>query len=193
MLDLLFDWSNLVEVGADAAAYMVIAVLGTVLFLLRLGLSMFSGGEGDFDTNLDYDADVSFQFFSVLSILAFFMGSGWMGLACRLEWGLGRVPSSLISAGFGFAMMIAASGMAIAMRRLNREVGYDASTAVGHTARVYLTIPEKGKGTGQVEVSVSGRKKVLKAISTGPKLNAFSDVRVVEVRDDETMVVEPLD
>ena len=79
------------------------------------------------------------------------------------------------------------------MRRLNREVGYDPSTAVGRTARVYLTIPEKGKGTGQVEVSVSGRKKVLKAISSGPKINAFSDVKVIEVRDDETLVVEPVD
>jgi len=192
MWDLLFDWSGLMKIGADAAAYMVIAVLGTVLFLLRLGLAMFGGADSDFDTELDYDADFSFQFFSVLSILAFFMGSGWMGLACRLEWGLGRVPSSLISAGFGLVMMMGASALAYATRRLNREITYDVGTAVGHTARVYLTIPEKGSGHGQIEVSVSGRKKVLKAVSAGPEIAAFSDVKVLEVRDDETLVVEPL-
>lgn len=192
MWDLLFDWSNLVRVGADAAFYLVIAALGTILFLLRLGLSMFTGADGDFDTALDYDADVSFQFFSVLSILAFFMGTGWMGLACRLEWGMGRLSSSLVSTGFGFLMMGAASALVYGMRRLNREVTYDVATAIGHTARVYLTIPQKGKGLGQVEVTVSGRKKILKAISSGPKIAAFSDVKVVEVRDDETLVVEPL-
>ena len=145
---------------------------------------------GVIDTGVD--SDVAFTLFSVLSILAFFMGSGWMGLACRLDWGMSRLASSLIAAGFGFTMMIAASGLTYMTRKLNREVHYDVSTAVGHTARAYLTIPESGKGHGQVEVVVSGRKKVLRAVSTSKKIPAFADVKIVEVRDDDTLVVEPL-
>ena len=120
------------------------------------------------------------------------MAAGWMGLACRLDWGLGRLPSALISAGFGFALMMAASLMTAWMRRLNRHIDYDVRTAIGRTGRVYLTIPERGTGHGQVEISVSGRQKILRAMSSKGQIEAFADVKVLEVRDDETLVVEPL-
>jgi len=56
-----------------------------------------------------------------------------------------------------------------------------------------MTIPKQGAGRGQVEVDVSGRRKTLEAISTGEKLDQFSSVTVVEVRDDQTLVVESTD
>ncbi len=194
MWDLLFDWPGLVERGSDTVIYFVLAGIGTLLFLIRLGFAFFSGGDGDFDTDVHAAAhsDGSFTLFSVLSVLAFFMGTGWMGLACRLDWGLGRLASALLASGFGVGMMLAASGLAYATRRLNRDIDYDVATAIGRTGRVYLTVPEKGKGLGQVEISVSGRKKVLRATSAGPSIEAFADVKVLEVRDDETLVVEPL-
>jgi hypothetical protein len=128
----------------------------------------------------------------VLSILGFFMGAGWMGLACRLDWGLGRFASSFIAAAFGFSMMTAASGMSYYARRLNQTIDYDLRTAVGRIGRVYLTIPEKGQGHGQVEVSISGRKKVVRAVSAGPRFEAFTDVKIVDARDDETLVAGPV-
>ncbi len=93
MWDVLFDWAGLVSFGSDAAAYFVMAIVGTSLFLLRLALSFF-GMDGDTDGALDADGgtDAAFSLFSVLSILAFFMGAGWMGLACRVDWGRSPVP-----------------------------------------------------------------------------------------------------
>ncbi|ANM31436.1 hypothetical protein ABI59_20450 [Acidobacteria bacterium Mor1] len=193
MWDLLFDFSGLAERGFDAVAYFLMAIVGTGLFLLRLVFAGF-GADGDVgDGDVDFDSDASFTFFSVLSLLAFFMGTGWMGLACRLDWDLGRAPSAAISLGTGVLMMSFASGLMYLTRRLNLRVDYDLQTAVGRTARVYLTIPQQGKGDGQVEVSVSGRKKVLPASSTGPKIPAFDAVKVVEVRDDGVLLVEPLE
>jgi hypothetical protein len=193
MWELLFDWQEVARRGYDALFYLVLAGVGTLLFLIRLGVTMVGGGDGgDFDADTGFDSDASFTVFSVLSILAFFMGAGWMGLACRLDWGLGRLASSFIAAGFGFTMMLAAAGLSWATRRLNRTIEYDVRSAIGRTGRVYLTVPEKGQGLGQVEISVSGRRKVLPATSAAGRLDAFSDVRVVAVRDDETLVVEPL-
>ncbi len=194
MWDLLFDFSGLAERGFDAVAYFLMALVGTGLFLVRLAFAGFGGDGGDMgDGDVDFDSDASFTFFSVLSILAFFMGTGWMGLACRLDWGLGRAPSAAIALGTGVAMMSFASGLMYFTRKLNLRVDYDLKTAIGRTAKVYLTIPQKGKGNGQVEVSVSGRKKVLPASSTGPKIPAFDAVKVIEVRDDGVLLVEPLD
>lgn len=180
--------------GVDVVVYLIMALVGTIFFVLRLLISLFFGGDGsDLDGDLSDigHADSTFSMFSMLSILAFFMGAGWMGLTCRVDWQLSSMVAALASAGFGFVLMLMASGLMAFARSLNRVVDYDPATAVGHTASVYMTIPEKGEGPGQIKVSVSGRLKMMDAISTGPRIPEFKSVRVVSVRDDGVFVVEP--
>lgn len=195
MLDVLFDWSELLKLGGDAVTYSAMAAVGTILFLVRLVAGLFGGDGGDFDTDASFDhtSDASFTMFSLLSVMAFIMGTGWMGLACRIDWGLGRAPSAIISVGFGVFMMALASGLMHLTRRLNSHVEIDPRTAIGHTGRAYLKIPAKGQGTGKVEVSISGRLKIVNAVSASGEVQAFKDVTVTDVRDDGTLVVEPLD
>ena len=173
---------------------MVMALVGTVFFLLRLVFALFFGGDGgDLDGDLADvgHGDSTFSMFSLLSILAFFMGAGWMGLTCRVNWELSSMASAMAAAGFGFALMVMASGLMTLTRSLNQVVEYDLQTAVGHTASVYMTIPERGSGRGQIKVTVSGRLKMMDAISNGPKIEEFRSVKVIGVRDDGTFVVEP--
>jgi hypothetical protein len=129
--------------------------------------------------------------FSLLSILAFFMGAGWMGLTARLDWGLSSMVSALAAGGFGFVLMLMASALMAFARSLNRVVEYDVNTAVGRTASVYMSIPERGQGRGQIKVSVSGRLKMMDAVSSGPRIPEFQTVKVLSVGDDGTFVVEP--
>jgi hypothetical protein len=191
--DLFTDWNDMAQLGGDAVTYAVMAGVGTLLFLIRLVMAMFGGDGGDFDVDIDAGTDASFTLFSLLSVMAFIMGTGWMGLAARIDWGLSRPVSVVIAVSFGVVMMFLASGLMFWTRRLNRVVTYDVKTAVGRTARVYMSIPAKGEGQGKVQVSVSGRLMTVNAISTGLALAAFSDVRVVDTRDDETVVVAPIE
>lgn len=194
ILDLLFNWDDALRYGTDVLVYLMMALVGTTFFMLRLLVALFFGGDGDIDGDLaDSGGDGAFSLFSLLSILAFFMGAGWMGLTCRVDWQLGSMVSALAATGFGFALMVMASGMMAFARKLSRSVEYDLSTAVGRVANVYMTIPEKGGGKGQIQVSVSGRLKTLDAVSSGPKISQFNSAKVVEVRDDGTFVVEPVD
>jgi hypothetical protein len=193
MWDLLFDWSELVKRGGDAVTYFLMAAVGTVLFLLRLIVGLFGGDTGDFDTDAISGTDGSFNLFSLLSVLAFIMGTGWMGLAARIDWGLSRPVSVVLAVSFGTTMMFLAAGMMYMTRRLNREVSYDIRTAIGRTARAYMRVPAKGAGLGKVQVSVSGRLMTIDAVSTGPAIAEFADVKVVDARDDNTLVVAPLD
>lgn len=195
MLELLFDWSAALAYGTDVIVYLVMALVGTTFFVLRLLLALFLGGHGDLDTSgdVDFSTDASFSFFSLLSILAFFMGAGWMGLTCRIDWQMSSFGAAAASAGFGFAMMALASGLMMYARRLDQSIEYDLQTAVGKTARVYMTVPKHGDGRGRVEVDVSGRRKVLDAVSSAGKLTEFTSVRVESVRDDGTLVVTALD
>jgi hypothetical protein len=192
MWDLLFDWGALAARGADAVTYFIMALVGTVLFLLRLVMALFAGDGGDFDADMDVGTDASFTMFSLLSVMAFVMGTGWMGLACRIDWGLGRALSVVLAVGFGTAMMLAASGLMYGMRKMTTQIGYDPRTAIGKTGRVYMKIPAKGAGQGKVQVVVSGRMKTMPAISNGEEIPAFADVTVVKARDDETLVVKPV-
>ena len=193
MFKTIFDWAEFVSYGVDVVVYLVMAGVGTVLFLIRLAATAFGGGDSGDDLAMDAGGhtDAAFSFFSLLSILAFFMGAGWMGLACRIDWQLDSLPAAFIAAGFGGLMMTVASALMYGTRRLNKDVTYDVQTAVGHIAQVYLKIPAKGSGQGQIEVTVSGRRKILRAASAGPEIPSFTEVRVVSVKDDESVVVEP--
>jgi hypothetical protein len=193
ILDLLFNWQDALRFGMDVAAYLVMAVVGTAFFVLKLLLSLLFGDGGDLDGDVSAigESDSAFSLFSTLSILAFFMGAGWMGLACRVDWELNSLVSAAAATGFGSTLMLTASGMMAMARRLNRVVEYDLATAVGHTATVYMSIPAKGEGRGQIKVAVSGRLKTLDAISDGPKIPEFQSVKVLSVRDDGVFVVEP--
>ncbi|MEM6458787.1 MAG: hypothetical protein AAF710_05280 [Planctomycetota bacterium] len=193
-LQLLLDWQDLrVQVGVDAVIYAALALAGTALFLLRLGISLiFGGGGGDFDVE-DLDHGAGFPLFSLLSLTAFFMGAGWMGLIARVDWEMSPTPAAFASGGFGFAMMMLSAVLMFGARKLTQDVTYDVKTAVGRTGQCYMSIPARGEGAGQVRVSVSGRSMIVPAISEGPAVDAFADVTVVDARDDETLVVRPLD
>lgn len=193
----LFDWPRLTnEIGFDAVVYSALAIAGTSLFVLRFLLVAIAGVDGDADFEGDAEGDFAhgggMQIFSLLSITAFMMGAGWMGFTARIDWGLGPTLTAFLSGGFGVALMLFASALLLGMRRLGREVSYDPKTAIGRTATVYTNIPKKGTGTGQIRVSVSGRSKIMPAGSVGDAIEAFTDVRVVDVRDDELMIVEKI-
>jgi hypothetical protein len=191
--NIFWNWGDLLSFGGDAVTYGIMAAIGTFLFFLRLVFAMFGGDSGDFDVDVDAGTDASFTLFSLLSVMAFIMGTGWMGLACRVDWGFNRPTSAFLAVGFGVAMMFTASGLMYLTRRLNRNITYDLGTAVGKTARVYMKIPARGEGQGKVQVSVSGRLMTLDAVSAGGALDAFADVKVVATRDDQTLVVGPLE
>jgi len=196
-------WANLNEIGFDAVVYFVIAGASTLLLILKFGLMLlgFGGDELDVDVDIDIDADVhagdisghSFTLFSILSLLAFFTGFGWMGLICRVDWGFSGIGSGIAATGFGGFMMFFSSGLLYMTKRLNQQINYDVKTAIGNTGRVYLAIPAKGEGAGQVQVTISGRKKIMSAVSEGPAIDSFAAVTIVETRDDETLIVKPVD
>jgi len=179
----------------DSTVYFTMAMVGTLFFLLRMFTLLFGGADGgDFD--LDHSDGVEghhggFSFFSLLSILSFLMGAGWLGLACRREWGLTAPLSALCASGFGFLLMTISSVGIYQMRKMNQAGSYDVKTCVGSIGRIYLKVPAKGQGRGQIEITVDGRRKVLPAISASTEIASFAAARVVGVQEDETLIVEP--
>ena len=72
----------------------------------------------------------------------------------------------------------------------NEPGEYDVQTCIGKTGRVYLRLPEKGQGRGQVQITVSGNQRVLEAVSTGEAIESFATVKIVGIEGVETLVAE---
>jgi len=182
----------------DTAIYFWMGVSATGLLMLRIILMMAFGldtgadfdGDVGADVEVDHDSGAGFQLFSTFSILSFLMGAGWMGLACRSEWGLGQAASAFIATAFGLALMFLAAGIMFQMRRLNQAGKYEVKNAVGKIGKVYLSIPARGQGAGQVQVTFDGRQTVLAAKSSGPPIDSFESVRVVGIEGENTAIVE---
>lgn len=193
-LELLLDWQDLrLDFGIDAVIYAALALAGTLLFVLRLALSLLLGvgDEMDFDSG-ELDHGAGFPLFSLLSLTAFFMGAGWMGLIARVDWGINPTPAAFAAGGFGFFLMLLSASLMFGAKKLTSDVSYDVNTAVGRTGQVYMALPERGQGAGQVRVSVSGRSMIVAAVSIGPAIPAFTDVTILEARDDQTLIVQPV-
>jgi len=191
-IQFIFDWSQLRSVGFDCVVYSALALVGSLLFVLRLLLTfiMDFGDAGEIDIDGDVDGSASFSVFSFLSITAFFMGTGWMGLAARLdlEWTVG--PAAILALGFGLLLMFGSAGALYGVKQLAEEKTYDTNTAVGRNGTVYMKIPGENQGAGQVRVSISGRSMIVSARTDGPELDAFTDIKVTESRDDGVLIVE---
>ncbi len=190
LFGLLFDWPLMsAEIGLDGVLYAILALTGTTLFVVRFAMAMLGfGGEDDVEAGGEHSDGM--QIFSLLSVTAFMMGSGWMGLTCRIDWKLAATPSAFVAGAFGLGLMMFASLLLLGMRRLGQNVTYDTATAIGRTGTAYSNIPARGLGTGQVRITVSGRSMVLPAGSTGEAIEAFAAVQVVSVRDDQVLLVK---
>ncbi|MEM1098292.1 MAG: hypothetical protein AAGH92_05835, partial [Planctomycetota bacterium] len=90
LIRVLLDWGVLrTDYGFDALVYAILAAAGTALFVLRLGLMLVLGIDGDADIDVsDVGDGAGFSIFSILSVTAFLMGAGWMGLVARVDWEL---------------------------------------------------------------------------------------------------------
>jgi len=111
-----------------------------------------------------------------------------------LEAGWTLVPTILVSTAVGGTFM----GGVFALMRTLYSMRYsgtlDYRNAVGNVGSVYLRIPAAMGGPGQIEVLVQGRLRVVQAFTRAERQLANNErVRVTELMDDTTLLVEPLE
>lgn len=169
---------------SEQTFFLYLALGSTFFFIIKIIMLFFIGDSGeDFDSALsDADSQQSFSVFSLQSMLAFLMGSSWVYLAARYEWGYTSGLSLVVGSLFGTLMMLFSSWLMSLTRRLNAVPSTDLKQLVGQSARSYVVIPSKGQGFGQVEIVVAGRLRLLRAINTESKAVAsFQQVKVERV------------
>ncbi len=165
--------------------YYYVALFATVFFVLKLAVFAFIGGgtevSGDFNT--EFDSDTSFDFLSFQSLLAFLMGFGWMGYAGLKQLGMAHTQALLCALGMGFIFMFVSACLMFSVRKLEKNVKKDKTTAINQIGKAYTNFAPKGQG--QVEIEICGQNTVSDAVNnTEDEIMAFDLVKVVKVEND---------
>lgn len=171
--------------------YYYIALFATILFVIKMSVFMIFGGDGSevtTDFNTEYDSDSSFSFLSFQSILAFFMGFGWMGYAALKQFNLPQLTALLSALGVGLLFMASYAWLMFLARKLEKTVKKDKNTALDKIGKAYTKFEPKSQG--QIEIEINGQLTVAQAVNnTDEVINAFEQVKVVKV-ENELLYIE---
>lgn len=191
------DWWHSLE-GQSAhphalKIFYVVAIVSGVVLALQMVLTLI-GADTDFDADgMDAGEGGDTGLFSIRTVGAFFTGFGWTGVSMLYNgYGLGAATFAATVVGMIFL------GMVLYLMRymfsLREEGTLDYSNAIGEVGNVYLPIPPKRKGMGQVEVLVQGRMRTVRALTDhDKKLGNRTAVRVKALIDQQTFLVESLE
>ena len=169
--------------------YYYIAVFSTIIFAIKLAIFAFAGADTEVvtDFNTEIDTDISFNFFSIQSILAFFMGFGWMGYAGAKQFGMSMAQHLTIAILVGIVFMLITSSLFFLVKKLEKNVKKDKATALNRTGKSYTTFAPKGNG--QIEIEINGQLTVCDAINeSDEEIKAFENIKVKKLEDDKLYI-----
>lgn len=171
--------------------YYYIAIFSTIIFAIKLVLYTVTGADTEVaaDFNTETDTDISFNFFSIQSILAFFMGFGWMGYAGIKQFGMNLTQHLTVSILVGLAFMFMTAGLFFWVKKLEKTVKKDKATAIDRIGKAYTHFDPKGNG--QIEIEINGQLDVSEATNeSDEEIKAFENIKVVKVEDDRFYIVK---
>ena len=201
-------WESLTNIEQ---IFYVIAVVSTLILFIQLILNLIglAGHDVDMDVGhvdaIDMPDDVAFEhpdlaqhssglgLISYRTVTAFFVGFGWAGVVMLRS----KAPVGLsipIAVFIGIFFVLVVFYLMREIYKLSETGNIDFRNAIGQTGTVYLPIPPKGKGAGQVQVKIQNRLRELSAVTNGDEeLPARAPVKVVKLIGNTTLVVEKLE
>lgn len=176
--------------------YWVIALAGSVVFLIIFLLTFISGGDSDMEADAtEFEADdggVGFQFFTFKGIVAFFTIFGWTGITC-LNYGLSTFITLILSVIAGLIMMTITSSLFFWMHSLAESGTLKINNAIGAVGEVYLPIGAERSKMGKVQLKVQGSLRELEAITDEIEdLKTGTMVKVTKIVSAEILLVEKI-
>lgn len=186
-------WLNL---SSTMQTFVGIGAISSLVLSLQLLLSLIGGDIDGLDADLDLvdggEGGAS-GILSVRTIGAFFTGFGWTG-ASMTDYGYGLGITTVVSSVVGLALLAMVFYLMAYLHSLRQEGTLDYSNTIGQVGSVYLPIPSNRKGLGQIEVMVQGRLSIVRAVTDNDKkIGNRVAVRVTELVDKQTILVEPLE
>lgn len=179
----------------------VMALVSTIMFIIQSVMTFIGADvDSDFNTDVDLSADGSdlsnietgTNLYTFRNFVNFFMGFGWSIIILRSSiksTALLVLVSVLVGIGLVALVMYLFKWLSSMQASGNIDVK---ESAVGCEGKVYLTIPAQRQGTGKVQISINGAVREYDAVTEDGELKTGAPIRVVEVIDSNTLLVEEI-
>lgn len=178
-----------------------VTLTASLIFIVQSILT-FVGADADTDFSTDVDVSVDgsdlsnidggSNLYTFRNFVNFFLGFGWTAVLLNdsiKSRGLLLLLAVLVGIGF-VAMVMYLFKWLYSMQQTGNINVY--KTAVGCTGTVYLTIPAERSGEGKVQITIQGAVREYNALTEGDALPTGTPIKVVEVINPSTLLVEPL-
>ena len=164
-------------------------IASIAVLLIQLVLMMFGvDGDGDVEVGEHGEAGV----LSIRTVAAFFAGFGWTGVA-MIEGGSSVPVATVAGVVVGAGFMGAVLALMRVIYGMQAQGNIDYRNAVGTVGKVYTPIAGNMERGGQIEVLVQGRLRTVQAFTRSAQpIATNARVRVVDVLDETTLLVEPI-
>lgn len=185
------EWWNSLDVFMKSL--WCISLFSSLVFIIQ-SIMTFVGMDSETDFNVDVDSDVSgdsapFQLFTFRNFINFFLGFGWTAIALRPE--IDNTFLLLFIAVIVGALLVTAVMMIFKwLSGMTQTGNITTASAVGCRGTVYLTIPGERQGEGKVQITVQNAIREFDAVTNGEKLANGTPIKVKEVINENTLLVE---
>ena len=190
MIPIVEWWQNLEPEGMQT--FVTIGLASSLVLFIQMIVILLGGSFDLPDFDLDTGSGGGAGMFSVRGIGAFFTGFGWTGAtALDLDYNL---PIALIAATAVGAITLTLFVLMMRwLHSLRSDGTMDYSNALNKIGSVYVPIPPKREGLGQIEVLVQDRMTTVRALTDNDtRIGNRTAVKVVELVDERTLLVETL-
>lgn len=174
-----------------SSVFFWIAVASTLLFILKLIIFFFTGGDSElsFDFDSVTETDTSFNFLSVESVLTFFMGLGWIGLAFYSVFFMPVWMCFFAGIMFGLLFACLYAFLMINIKKLDQKSGVKIEECVGAEGKAYVNIPPRAEG--RAELTINSKLSVVKVFNdTDEQIASFTPVVVNRTDDNKLYIVK---
>lgn len=181
----------------------IVALASSLIFIIEsimtfIGADSGDGGiDMDFDTGLDdpsgFDGGAGgSNLYTFRNFVNFCLGFGWTAILLRPKitatWLL-----IVISIAVGVLLVAVVMYLFKWLSSMQQSGNINVyKSAVGCQGRVYLTIPAERKGEGKVQISINDSIREYSAVTDGEAISNGTVIKVVEVIDSNTLLVEEL-
>lgn len=174
-----------------------ITLSASLIFVIQTVMTFLGLGDHDADFDLDtsdgsFDADPSMNLLTFRNLVNFCLGFGWTAVLMHE-----KIQSNalliIVSVIVGILLVTVVMWIFKWLSGMQQTGNIDVhKSAVGCEGKVYLTIPGERKGKGKVQITINNAVREYDAVTDGETIPTGKAIKVTEVINDYTLLVEEL-
>lgn len=176
-----------------------VTLAASLIFIIQTILTFIGADAGDvnMDAGTDFsadgfDGDAGMNLYTFRNFVNFFLGFGWTAILLKDKiQSVGLLLMISVIIGIGLVVLVMYVFKWLSTMQQSGNINLE-SSAVGCRGKVYLTIPGERSGEGKVQISINNAVREYAALTDGDAIKTGTPIKVVEVIDGRTLLVEEL-